>query len=182
MWGGILTSEADPKMEGYYCATCGENHPDPPPNYSTEALDQWFAMPPDEGDIRAELTSDQCIVDGQHFFMRSQLELPVIDYAEPFVWGVWISLGEENIWRATDLWEQEGRENEPPCFGWLCTALPGYPDTLNLKTMLHTRPVSGRPFVELEQTDHPLAVEQKNEMTMNRVREIAATVLHQATD
>jgi hypothetical protein len=52
MWGGILTSEADPKMEGYYCATCGENHPDPPLNYSTEALYQWFAMPPDDNESR----------------------------------------------------------------------------------------------------------------------------------
>ena len=169
-------------MEGYYCATCGEYHPGPPLSYSTEAPHQWFAIPPEERDIRAELTSDQCIIDGQHFFMRGQLELPIIDYSEPFVWGVWVSLSEENFWRATDLWDQVGRENEPPYFGWLCTALPDYPDTLNLRSMLHTRSVGDRPCVELEPTDHPLAVEQKNGITINRVREIAETVLHQAAD
>jgi hypothetical protein len=166
-------------MEGYYCRTCGEYHPGPPLNYSTEAPYQWFEISQEVREVRAELTSDQCIIDGRYFFMRGQLEIPIIDHPDPFVWGVWVSLSEENFWRATDLWEQEGRENEPPCFGWLCIALPGYPDTLGLKTMVHSRPVGIRPFVELEPTDHPLAVEQREGITMARVREIAETVLHQ---
>lgn len=54
-----------------------------------------------------------------------------------------------------------------------------YPTTtLNLKTYLHTRPVGERPFVELEPTDHPLAVEQRTGITPARVREIAAAVFH----
>ena len=174
-----MTSKASPDMEGYYCATCGEYHPGLPLNYSAEAPYQWFEIPPEEREVRAELTADQCIIDGRHFFMRGELEIPIIDYPKPFVWGVWVSLSEENFWRATDLWEQEGRENEPPCFGWLCTALPGYPDTLGLKTMVHSRPVGIRPFVELEPTDHPLAVEQGDGITMARIREMAETVLHQ---
>jgi hypothetical protein len=166
-------------MEGYYCATCGEYHPGPPLSYSVEAPYQWFAIPQEEREIRAELTSDQCIIDGQHFFVRGQLELPIVDHLAPFVWGAWFSLSEENLRRATGLWEQEERENEPPYFGWLCTALPGYPSTLNLKTMLQTLPVGDRPFVEVEPIDHPLAVEQRSGITMNRVREIAEIVLHQ---
>jgi hypothetical protein len=43
---------------------------------------------------------------------------------------------------------------------------------------VHTRPVGERPFVELEPTEHPLAVEQRTGITLDRVREIAATVLH----
>ena len=72
----------------------------------------------------------------------------------------------------SELWESFGRENEPPYFGWLSTALPCYPDTLNLKTHVHTRPVGLRPLVELEPTEHPLAVEQQNGITMVRVKEI----------
>jgi len=34
------------------------------------------------------------------------------------------------------------------------------------------------PLIELEHTDHPLAVEQRTGITMARVREIAATLLH----
>jgi hypothetical protein len=96
-----------------------------------------------------------------------------------FSWGVWVSLSRENFSRTADLWDTPGREAEKPSFGWLTTDLPVYPTaTLNLKTHLHTRPVGERPFVELEPTDHPLAVEQRTGITLDRVREIAASVLH----
>ncbi|TRV77815.1 hypothetical protein FKN01_15155 [Streptomyces sp. 130] len=41
-----------------------------------------------------------------------------------------------------------------------------------------TRPVGERPFVELEPTGPPLAVEQRTGISLERVREIASTVLH----
>lgn len=47
-----------------------------------------------------------------------------------------------------------------------------------LKARVHTRPVGKRPYIELEQTDHPLAIEQRDGITMQRVREIAEMVLH----
>jgi hypothetical protein len=70
------------------------------------------------------------------------------------------------------------RENETPYFGWLSTALPCYPDTLNLKTHVPSCPVGLRPLIEPESTEHPLAVEQRNGITMARVQEIAECVLH----
>ncbi|MCI4339810.1 MAG: DUF2199 domain-containing protein, partial [Thermoplasmata archaeon] len=45
-----------------------------------------------------------------------------------------------------------------------CTSLPLYPDTLLLKTHVHTRPIGQRPFVELEPTDHPLSVERADRL------------------
>lgn len=66
-----------------------------------------------------------------------------------------------------------------PYFGWLTTELAPYsPSTTNLKTHVHTRSLGQRPFIELEPTDHPLAVEQRTGITMDRVREIAEAVLH----
>lgn len=41
-----------------------------------------------------------------------------------------------------------------------------------------TRPIGHCPFIELEPTDHPLATEQRNGITMDRVREIAEALLH----
>ncbi|MFE6856425.1 DUF2199 domain-containing protein, partial [Streptomyces sp. NPDC057674] len=68
-------------------------------------------------------------------------------------------------------------------FGWLSTELSLYsPSTINLKTHVHTRPVGHRPRIELEPTDHPLAVEQRTGITLARVREIAETVLHATAD
>ncbi|MFD8978482.1 DUF2199 domain-containing protein [Streptomyces sp. NPDC059564] len=59
---------------------------------------------------------------------------------------------------------------------------PDRPTTINLKTHVHTRPVGQRPLVELEPTDHPLALEQRTGIALDRVRRIAETVLHPSTD
>ncbi|MFE9045537.1 DUF2199 domain-containing protein [Streptomyces sp. NPDC007818] len=149
--------------------------------YSAPAPHVWdpsFADAPD-----CLLSSDQCVINGQHYFVKGLLEIPVIGTGEVFSWGVWVSLSRDNFARAADMWDTAGREAEKPYFGWLTTELALYaPSTLNLKTHLHTRPVGRRPFVELEPTDHPLAVEQRIGITRDRVREIAEAVLHPAGD
>ncbi|MFI8421070.1 DUF2199 domain-containing protein [Streptomyces sp. NPDC085479] len=149
--------------------------------YSAPAPYVWdpgFADAPD-----CLLSSDQCVINGQHYFVKGLLEIPVIGTDEVFSWGVWVSLSRDNFARAADMWDTAGREAEKPYFGWLTTELALYaPSTLNLKTHVHTRPVGRRPFVELEPTDHPLAVEQRTGITRDRVREIAEAVLHPTGD
>ncbi|WP_408022801.1 DUF2199 domain-containing protein [Streptacidiphilus fuscans] len=146
-------------------------------SYSTMAPDVWDEALANASD--SMLSSDQCVIKAQHFFVKGMIEIPVIGSDQVFSWGVWISLSRDNFARALNVWETPGRESEPPYFGWLTTALSIYaPNTLNLKTNLHTRRVGQRPFVELEPTDHPLAVEQRTGITLDRVREIAESVLH----
>ena len=147
-------------------------------SFSADAPYWYDVIAPEELEWRAELTSDQCVIDDEHYFVRGVLEIPVADGSEPLTWGVWVSLSRKNFERMSELWETPGRESEPPYFGWLSTALPCYPDTLSLKTHVHTRPVGLRPLIELEPTEHPLAVEQRNGITMARVKEIVECVLH----
>jgi hypothetical protein len=147
--------------------------------YSTMAPDAW--EPRFETDPDSMLSSDQCVIRGQHFFVRGLIEIPVIGSEDVFSWGVWVSLSKDNFTRALEVWNTPGREAEKPYFGWLCTELAVYPEsTTNLKTNAHTRPVGNRPFIELEPTDHPLAVEQRTGITLDRVREIATAVMHPA--
>jgi hypothetical protein len=147
-------------------------------NYGASAPTIWFTIPEDEREERVLLSSDLCLIDGKHGFLLGNLEIPVLDSDQIFSWDVWVSLSLPNFKRAYQLWEQSGRESEPPYFGWLSTSLPGYPETLHLKTNVHTREVGRRPRVELDPTDHPLAVEQRQGITLARVQEIAELVLH----
>ncbi|MGW1736218.1 DUF2199 domain-containing protein [Streptomyces sp. NPDC001999] len=148
-------------------------------SYSTKAPDVWD--PSFESDPDSMLSSDQCVIKGQHFFIRGLIEIPVIGSQDAFSWGVWVSLSRDNFTRALEVWNTEGREAEKPYFGWLSTELALYSEgTTNLRTNAHTRPVGKRPFIELEPTDHPLAVEQRTRITQDRVREIAMAVLHPA--
>ena len=164
---------------GFRCRTCGEYHEGPPLSYGFEAPAAWYDVPEEELEQRTKLVKNTCIVDDQYFFILGNIPLPIVGSDEEFQWTVWVSLSEKNFARAIELWEQPGRESEPPYFGWLSTSIPTYPDTLNLKTLVHTQPVGDRPIIELEPTDHPLAVEQREGITWERVREIAEFVLHE---
>ena len=53
-------------------------------------------------------------------------------------------------------------------------ALPGYPPTLSLKLSVQTGAAGERPIATLEPTDHPLAIEQRDGIALDRVLEIVA--------
>ncbi|WP_245240666.1 DUF2199 domain-containing protein [Streptomyces spiramenti] len=144
-------------------------------NYTAAAPAVWEDADADADDCL--LSADQCVIGAQHYFVKGLIEIPVIGCDAVFSWGVWVSLSRESYSRVSDLWNRPGREAEEPYFGWLTTDLPVYPTaTFNLKTLVHTRPVGERFFVELEPTEHPLAVEQHGGINLSRVREIASTL------
>ncbi|MFD7710342.1 DUF2199 domain-containing protein [Streptomyces sp. NPDC059786] len=150
-------------------------------NHTAEAPAVWDAAFADADDCL--LSSDQCVIDAQHYVVKGLIEMPVVGSGELFSWGVWVFLSRENFSRAADLWYTAGRECEEPYFGRLTTELLAYPSTtLNLRNRVHIRPVGERPCVELEPTGHPLAVEQRTGITLERVRDIAAGVLHPGGD
>jgi hypothetical protein len=118
------------------------------------------------------------VIDNEFFFVRGCLEVPVIGDEQPFSWGVWASLSEKNFRHLEELYAEPKRSHHGPFFGWLCSNIWVYPTTLNLKTMVHLRDDGIRPFVELEPTDHPLAVEQGTGITLDRVEEIYEMMIH----
>jgi hypothetical protein len=162
----------------YTCSTCGQLHEALPLSYGAPAPELWFEIPENERARRAELSSDQCVIDGKHFFVLGRLLIPLHDSDESFCWLAWVSLSETNFRRASELWHEPGRENEPPYFGWLQSALPYRPGTLALKTQVLTQPVGQRPLIVLEETDHPLSLEQRDGISMARVQQIAEMVQH----
>ena len=163
----------------FKCSQCDEIHEGLPLSFGADAPAAYYAIPEHQRAERAILSSDQCIIDDTHYFVRACLDIPIHGGTDVFRWGVWVSLSEQSFERMTELWETKGREFELPYFGWLCTPLPIYPETTNLKTQVHTRPLGERPSIELEPTDHPLAVEQRTGISPARAREIAETLLHQ---
>ncbi|RZU76594.1 hypothetical protein EV384_5260 [Micromonospora kangleipakensis] len=165
---------------GYTCVTCGRRHDELPLSYRTQAPAFWSEELAAADD--SELTPDLCVIRGEHFFVQGNLEIPLRDAEGTFSWGVWVSLSAANFGRTVQLWETPGRESEPPYFGWLSTELPLYGvSTLELKTHVHTRPVGEKPAVEVEPTDHPLAVAQRTGMTMADVQRIAEQLRHPET-
>jgi hypothetical protein len=153
----------------YRCAVCGGVHDDIP-DLGADRPDMWWGIPEAERDDRIVLTSDTCVIDEKDYFIRGVIEIPVHDAPHPFGIGVWVSQKRENFvayLRAPDS-DQIG-----PFFGWLCTRIRYYAeDTLFLKTMAHFPGGDLRPRIEIEPTDHPLAVDQREGITIDKVWEI----------
>ncbi len=159
----------------FRCSTCDEVHVGTP-SFSYDAPIYWESVPEAERGTISHLTTDTCVIEGQHYFVCACLEIPIHGYAEPFVWGVWSSLSAESFGRLAAL--REAPVDGESFFGWFCNQLPFYPDTLNLKVRVHPRSDGLRPFLELEPTDHPLAVDYREGVTIDRARQIMEAALH----
>ncbi|WP_166297401.1 DUF2199 domain-containing protein [Bradyrhizobium sp. 26S5] len=161
------------------CNSCGDEHhgifdlacgkpaqfPGPEELAPNSALDL-------DGDF---LSEDFCVLEGEHFFVRSVLELPIIGSDNKrFGFGVWTTLSRENFERYVASFDSGGQDGMGPWFGWFSNCLQGYPETLNLKCRVHLKSGRQRPKIELEPTEHPLAVEQRLGVTFDRVLEIYA--------
>ena len=109
----------------YVCSCCGERHDGVPFAYHAPAPALW--TPDLADDPASELDQELCVIDDERFFIHGLIQLAVHDHADPFEWGVWVSLSEDSFKRTADVWEIEGREEEPPMFGWLTTELPTTP-------------------------------------------------------
>lgn len=164
---------------GWRCGSCDEVHHGLAYSFAYTAPDAWFGLSWWRR-RRSNLQSDTCEIDRTHFFIRGLIEIPVQGGDEPvFSWNIWTSLSRDNFHRATEHWYDPERVHEPPYFGWLSVELaPTYPTTTNLKINVHTRELGVRPYLELEPTDHPLAVEQREGITVERVRKLNELLLH----
>jgi len=162
----------------FSCTSCGEIHRGMPA-FGAEAPLDYYLVPEEERPARVRFGTDDCVIDGTQFFVLACIEIPVHGEREPFTWGVWVSLSEASYrqWQAT--YADEKRSHVGPFFGWLNAGLKPYPDTLNLKTNVHLRDNGTRPYIELEPTDHPLAVEQRNGISVQRVGELFTHMVHE---
>jgi hypothetical protein len=154
----------------YLCATCGQIH-DRLPDIGSDYPSIYLQIPEGERKRRAQLTTDTCVIDDTDFLIRGVIEVPIRDHAERFGFGVWVSQKRESFLTY---------QNEPdstaigPFFGWLCTRIAYYPvETLTLKAMAHFRGHGLRPLIELEPTDHPLAIDQREGITLDTAWKIA---------
>jgi hypothetical protein len=87
----------------FQCSCCGETLNGPPLAWHFDAPVAWSSLPAVGRRKRGEINDDQCVIDGEHFFVRGLVEIPVLDGDGPFAWGVWVSLSQTNFERASRL-------------------------------------------------------------------------------
>ena len=170
----LRTGYTGPGM--WTCAICGVEHSSLPLCFGAEAPWRAFAAE-SEFDERVELTKDQCVVDAEHFFVRGHIEVPIVDAPDTLAWSVWCSLSEESFRHMTERWDDPERDGDR-YFGWLCSPIPVYPSTIHLKTNVVVRAVGLVPLIEIQDCEHPIYVDQRDGMTLERVHDFVHRLTH----
>lgn len=153
----------------YQCGTCGEIH-NGLPDLSADYPDVFYTFTEKERETIIKSTPDTCIVNNEDFFIRGVIEIPIHDHPNRFGFGVWVSQKKENFYKYV---ENPDSAEIGPFFGWLSTELNFEgKETLLLKTMAHFRGNGSRPIIELEPTEHPLAVAQRDGISLEKAWEI----------
>lgn len=165
----------------WVCHICGKSHDELPLSFAADYPDNYANMSADERESRAVIGTDQCIIDQKEFYVRGCLEIPIQNDDRVFLWGLWASMWEKDFDELDDCWETEGRETRfGPYKGRLANALNKdyYPSAANLKLTIRLSAVGQRPLFFIDEPDHPLAIAQRDGMTMKQVEELVAGLLH----
>jgi hypothetical protein len=125
------------------------------------------------------LSEDFCVLEGQHFFVRGVLQIPILgSNGYRFGVGAWSTLSRDNFTRYVDTFDGGEQGDLGPWSGWFSNRINGYPDTINLKCMVRPRSERQRPRIELVQHGHPLTLDQQRGITFDRLLDLLATWGH----
>jgi hypothetical protein len=156
------------------CSCCGQEHGALPFSLSADFPDAYVGLTVDERKTRASLSSEQCIIDQEQFYVRGCIEIPVRGTNGVFLWGVWAKVEDQVFDAISEHWDSEGRETKiGPYDGLLANSLSIYPKTLDLKLKIQIMPVGVRPLFRIEDEDHSLAIEQRYGITQEHAQEYA---------
>ena len=158
----------------FHCAECNALHeglPDIGMTYPQPYLD----VPEEDRALLTTVSLDRCTVrqeDAEHYFIRGVIFVPVHEQVEPWGIGVWISQSKTNF----DLYKR--KLEMAPTVGWLMNSLPFYDrETLHLKCRAQFHYDGRRPSFEVEPTDHPLSLDQRNGIPRKRAWDIVHSLM-----
>jgi hypothetical protein len=159
---------------GYTCTICGRFHEEEMRDVRAGLPEAIFVLSEDERRRRVVISpgGDFATLDGEHHFVRALLEVPIPSEEDCFGWGVWVRLTAADRDDVAERWvdpESVGRSYP----GRLATHLAAYGETLGLSGTLTLRHVDRLPAFELRDAEHPLVIEQRAGISLERARELA---------
>nr|WP_255548189.1 DUF2199 domain-containing protein [Erythrobacter ani] len=125
------------------------------------------------------LSEDFCVLDGQHFMVRTVLMIPVIGLKDQFGFGCWSSLSRANFEKYIDGFDSGQYADLGPWDGWLMNRFKYFQDEPD-PIAVDVQPKLGRLRPELSPMDdaHPLAVAQRDGISPEQMLEIFAHYGH----
>lgn len=153
----------------FVCPQCGRVHDELPLDLAYQRPADYFKIPESERATRIDINDDICVIDEREFYVRGVLELPIKDTDKRFGWGIWARVSKSDLRRYFELWNVDSTDNEPPFNGKLSGGIKYYPGSDLLEVSVHLQPQAKRPLFKVISNDHPLGIDQREGITMEKV-------------
>lgn len=124
------------------------------------------------------LSEDFCVLNGEHFLVRSVLEIPVHGLQDTFGYGLWGSLKKENFEIYVEHFDLGEVPDGVPWDSWLCNVIHPFMEEGPLPCLMLPRPERQRPLLYVADDDHPLAKAQEDGISPEQLLEIYAHYGH----
>jgi hypothetical protein len=167
----------------FKCTSCGEIH-EGSPSFGFKTPDQYACLSDEEKTVMGTLRGDFCTITdgaGTDYFVRGILEVPIIGVADPFLWGVWVSLSKKSFDRYSETFKAPVEGDG--FFGWVSNDIAVYPNSALRPADVVVQLGNQRPKVVLHKNDlqpDQLAIDQAQGISIARAQELAELALHAA--
>ena len=164
---------------GFTCDVCGETHAGETRDIRMGLPQPIFLLDEDEREQRSLVSDDSAVLHGENgdrFFVRALLELPIAGEDGYFGYGAWIEVSEPDFAALRELWDDDDGWRSEPVAGKLANELSPYAFTEGLSLRIRLRDVELLPLVELQDGEHELVRAQRYGISPHRAHQLAATV------
>lgn len=165
----------------FRCATCDKLH-EGSPSFAFFQPD-YYCQLSDEEKAASQIDEDRCKVvveEGEYYFIRALLEIPIIGVGEPFLWGIWMSVSKKSFFHYLEVTGDP--EEGDGFFGYVANEISVYPKSLSLRADVYLQPDKLRPLVLIQpehgQDKHPLFIDQQEGISVTRAVELAEANIH----
>lgn len=174
------------KGASWRCAGCGLDHVGMF-DLAAAAPDYWEG-PSDyepnaalrlDGDF---LSEDFCVIGGENFFVRCVFQIPVHGLESRFGFGIWSTLSRRNFEIYLEGFDDGDYPDRGPWSSWFSNELRVFSGSCGQLCWMHPREERQRPYLCLDDPDHPLALAQRDGITAERVLDLYAAYGHVRQD
>ena len=153
------------------CQCCGEMVPASNMELTFRRPDVIAALSEEERDERCKHDDDSCELDGNRFFIRGLVPLPVQESAQPYCLGAWVEISKSDFKKVEQLWNDGNQADEKPISGVLANEIPLTEGTKDCVITLQLTGPKSRPDIMIVDEACSLHREQECGINIHRARE-----------